>query len=242
VSETPRRTPAPTPTAELPAVRARRRRRRRARVALQLVVSVAAIWFITHPTAFPTLPDAEPLTPADNGITDSSLTDSSVTDRIGAAGGTTSFDTTTDDSPFGARHRRSAGTGALNAPFSHLPATRLLPGLPRLVPRGRLFRSIEERARAGERVAVSVTAYCLSGTTRRGNQVRDGIIAVDRALFPLGREVELFFGRKSYGRFMADDTGGAITGGRIDVWMADCAAARRFGRRRGYAQSVRRDP
>ena len=130
-------------------------------------------------------------------------------------------------------------SAALAAPFGRLPTT----GLPRtLVPKGRIFRSIEERARAGERVAVSVTAYCLQGRTRRGNLVREGIIAVDRTLFPLGREVELFFGRRSYGRYLADDTGGAITGGRIDVWMPDCAAARRFGRRRGYAQLVRRSP
>ena len=107
-----------------------------------------------------------------------------------------------------------------------------------LIPKGRLFRSIEERARAGERIAVSMTAYCLQGRTRRGNLVRDGIIAVDRKLFPLGREVDLFFGRRKYGRFLADDTGGVIKGGIIDVWMADCAAARRFGRRRGYAQLV----
>jgi 3D (Asp-Asp-Asp) domain-containing protein len=107
-----------------------------------------------------------------------------------------------------------------------------------LIPRGRLFRSIEERARAGERIAVSMTAYCLQGRTRRGNLVRDGIIAVDRKLFPLGREVDLFFGRRKYGRFLADDTGGVIKGGIIDVWMADCTAARRFGRRRGYAQLV----
>ena len=113
-------------------------------------------------------------------------------------------------------------------------------GLPSaFVPRGRLFRSIEERARAGERIAVSVTAYCLQGRTRRGNLVRDGIIAVDRKLFPLGREVDLFFGRSTYGRFLADDTGGVIKGAIIDVWISDCAAARRFGRRRGYAQLVR---
>jgi 3D (Asp-Asp-Asp) domain-containing protein len=118
-------------------------------------------------------------------------------------------------------------------------ATRFpLPALP--VPKGRLFRSIEERARAGERIAVSITAYCLQGRTRRGNLVRDGIIAVDRKLFPLGREVDLFIGRSSYGRFLADDTGGVIKGGIIDVWMADCKAARRFGRRRGYAQLVPR--
>lgn len=109
-----------------------------------------------------------------------------------------------------------------------------------VIPKGRLFRSIEERARAGERIAVSFTAYCLQGRTRRGNLVRDGIIAVDRKLFPLGREVDLYVGRKKYGRFLADDTGGVIKGGIIDIWMGDCTAARRFGRRRGYAQLVPR--
>lgn len=111
-----------------------------------------------------------------------------------------------------------------------------------LIPKGHIFRSIEERARAGERIAVTMTAYCLQGRTRRGNLVRDGIIAVDRKLFPLGREVDLFLGQKSYGRFLADDTGGVIKGGRIDIWMGDCTAARRFGRRRGYAQLVPRAP
>ncbi len=130
-----------------------------------------------------------------------------------------------------------ADTTTITSPFEAMPKS----GIPSaLVPRGRLFRSIEERARAGERIAVSMTAYCLQGRTRRGNLVRDGIIAVDRKLFPLGRDVDLFFGRKKYGRFLADDTGGVIKGGRIDVWMADCNAARRFGRRRGYAQLVRR--
>ncbi len=128
-------------------------------------------------------------------------------------------------------------TTTLGSPFDALPKA----ALPKvLTPTGRLFRSIEERARAGERIAVSITAYCLQGRTRRDNLVREGIIAVDRRLFPLGRDVDLFIGRAKYGRFLADDTGGAIKGGRIDVWMPDCGAARRFGRRRGYAQLVSR--
>lgn len=130
----------------------------------------------------------------------------------------------------------AAARARLAGPLSANPLTKSL------VPKGRLFRSIEERARAGERIAVSMTAYCLQGRTRRGNLVRDGIIAVDRRLFPLGREVDLFMGRTKYGRFLADDTGGVIKGGIIDIWMADCAAARRFGRRRGYAQLVSRTP
>jgi 3D (Asp-Asp-Asp) domain-containing protein len=143
------------------------------------------------------------------------------------------------DSLFGPRQpakRRGNDTAAVDAPFDALPR------LPVRAPAGRLFRTVEDRARAGERIAVSVTAYCLQGRTRRGNLVRAGIIAVDAALFPLGSDVDLFFGRSRYGRFRADDTGGAIRGARIDVWLADCTAARRFGRRRGYAQMVRATP
>ena len=37
-----------------------------------------------------------------------------------------------------------------------------------------------------------------------------GIVAADPQLFPLGRYVELYVGREYYGRFLVDDTGGAI--------------------------------
>ncbi len=158
-------------------------------------------------------PQSFPLLPPSDVSADSTVLDSRVAD-------TTGIDST---------RRDSAAILTQRIPLPTL-----------LLPKGRLFRSIEERARAGERVAVSLTAYCLQGRTRRGNLVRDGIIAVDRKLFPLGREVDLFIGRSNYGRFLADDTGGVIKGGIIDVWMADCTAARRFGRRRGYAQLVPR--
>lgn len=118
----------------------------------------------------------------------------------------------------------------------------LAPRLPVPVVRSHLFRSVEDRARAGERIAVSVTAYCLTGRTRLGTPVRDGIIAVDRALFPLGSMVELSLGRSEPLVVRAEDTGGAIRGARIDLWMADCQAARRFGRKRGYAALLRRRP
>ena len=206
-------TPPPSP-----AQQRRRRRRQRTRIALQLLIGAAAIWFVTHPSAFPTAPEPD--------VAD----DSTSVDSADTPG-----DTATTTVPLSALPK-SVLPKAL-VPKALVPKV-LVPKV--LVPKGRLFRSIEERARAGERIAVSITAYCLQGRTRRGNLVRDGIIAVDRSLFPLGRNVDLFLGPTRYGRFLADDTGGAIKGGRIDVWMEDCARARRFGRRRGYAQLVRR--
>jgi 3D (Asp-Asp-Asp) domain-containing protein len=93
---------------------------------------------------------------------------------------------------------------------------------------------------AGEPVPVVITAYCLSGTTRRGRYVRSGIIAADPRFFPLSRFVELYAGTRYLGRFLVDDTGSRIRGARIDVWMPTCREAVIFGRQRGTAVLVPR--
>jgi 3D (Asp-Asp-Asp) domain-containing protein len=90
----------------------------------------------------------------------------------------------------------------------------------------------------GEPVPVQLTAYCLEGTTRRDNLVREGIVAADPKLFPLGRYVELYIGRQYHGRFLIDDTGSRIRDGVLDIWTPSCRDARRFGRRRGTAVLV----
>jgi 3D (Asp-Asp-Asp) domain-containing protein len=94
--------------------------------------------------------------------------------------------------------------------------------------------------RRGEPVPVQLTAYCLQGTTRRDNLVREGIVAADPRLFPLGGYVEVYVGRKYHGRFLVDDTGGVIKEGILDIWTPSCREARRFGRRRGTAVLVAR--
>lgn len=90
-------------------------------------------------------------------------------------------------------------------------------------------------AREGERVAVEITSYCLRGMTRRDNWAREGIVAADPRIFPLGRYIELFVDGRYYGRFLVDDTGGKIIGPIIDVWMDSCRKSRIFGRRQGAA-------
>lgn len=96
------------------------------------------------------------------------------------------------------------------------------------------------RALTGEEVDVSLTAYCLRGLTRRDNPVRPGIVAADPRVFPLGSRVEVWAGRHYLGRFLVDDTGGAIKGNKLDVWTPECREARRFGRRQGKAVLVER--
>jgi 3D (Asp-Asp-Asp) domain-containing protein len=97
--------------------------------------------------------------------------------------------------------------------------------------------------RYGDPVPVEMTAYCLTKTqTRRGRYVRAGIIATDPKLFPLARYLELYVGRRYLGRFLIDDTGRLIKGNIIDIWMPTCREARIFGRRKGTAVLVPREP
>jgi 3D (Asp-Asp-Asp) domain-containing protein len=92
----------------------------------------------------------------------------------------------------------------------------------------------------GEPVPVHLTAYCLQGTTRRDHLVRHGIVAADPKLFPLGRYLEVYVGRKYFGRFLIDDTGSKIRNGILDIWTPSCREARLFGRQRGTAVLVPR--
>ena len=98
----------------------------------------------------------------------------------------------------------------------------------------------ENPLRYGDPVPVELTAYCLQGKTRRDRYVRQGIVAADPRLFPLGRYIELYVGRKYHGRFLVDDTGGRIREGILDIWTPTCREARLFGRRRGTAVLVPR--
>ena len=98
----------------------------------------------------------------------------------------------------------------------------------------------DEPLHYGDPVPVQITAYCLQGTTRRDRYVRQGIVAADPRLFPLGRYVELYVGRIYYGRFLVDDTGAKIRDGVLDIWTPTCRDARLFGRQHGTAVLVPR--
>jgi 3D (Asp-Asp-Asp) domain-containing protein len=97
------------------------------------------------------------------------------------------------------------------------------------------------RAVAGEEVPISLTQYCLKGTTRRGRWVRPGIVAADPRIFPLARYVEVFLGTKYLGRYLVDDTGNNVIGATLDIWTPSCGQAARFGRQYGRAVLVARD-
>lgn len=76
----------------------------------------------------------------------------------------------------------------------------------------------------------TATAYCLRGRTAMGHGVRRGIIAADPRVLRLGSRVNLTAGPYS-GQYLVSDTGGAVRGRKIDIWVPNCSEARRFGRR-----------
>lgn len=71
------------------------------------------------------------------------------------------------------------------------------------------------------------TAYSLRGRTASGEMVRQGIIAADPRILPLGTVVHI----DGLGTYIVKDTGGGIKGARIDIWMPSRSNAIQFGRR-----------
>lgn len=76
---------------------------------------------------------------------------------------------------------------------------------------------------------MTATAYCEpGGRTATGADVRWGIIAVDPSVISLGKNVYV----DGYGEARALDTGGAIIGNRIDLYMNSQEAAAAWGVRK----------
>jgi 3D (Asp-Asp-Asp) domain-containing protein len=76
----------------------------------------------------------------------------------------------------------------------------------------------------------TATAYCLKGRTASGAGVRRGIVAADSRVLPLGTRISLNAGSYS-GSYLVADTGGAVKGRKLDIWVPSCSEAIRFGRR-----------
>ncbi|MGH2400332.1 MAG: 3D domain-containing protein, partial [bacterium] len=84
----------------------------------------------------------------------------------------------------------------------------------------------------GARLRFTATAYCKGTTTASGVQVRTGIAASDPDLLPVGSVVQMDNLPEKYkGIYTIMDTGPAVQGRKIDVYMWSCYEALDFGRR-----------
>jgi len=87
--------------------------------------------------------------------------------------------------------------------------------------------------------SVTATAYCQSGTTQSGTRARTGIVAADPRVLPVGTVLRIL--DSSYaGIYTVLDTGSAVKGRHIDIFIPDCAAAQKFGERSVRVQVLRR--
>ena len=79
---------------------------------------------------------------------------------------------------------------------------------------------------------MTATAYCEHGRTKSGARTRDGIVAADPRRLPLGTRLQIIAPGKPYaGTYTVMDTGSGVKGRELDIFMASCGRAKRFGRR-----------
>ena len=88
-----------------------------------------------------------------------------------------------------------------------------------------------ERAAPTEVQTFSATAYSIEGTTKSGAQTRTGIVAADPRVLPLGSRIRVREAGAYDGEYVVHDTGPAIKGREIDIYVPNDAEAKRFGRR-----------
>ena len=84
----------------------------------------------------------------------------------------------------------------------------------------------------GARLSFSATAYCKGITTSSGVPAQSGVAASDPSLLPVGSVVEIDASDARYnGIYTVMDTGPAVQGRQVDLYMWNCNEALQFGRR-----------
>jgi 3D (Asp-Asp-Asp) domain-containing protein len=84
------------------------------------------------------------------------------------------------------------------------------------------------------------TAYSLQGKTASGRRARPGIVAADPRILPIGSRIRVSGAGAYSGEYRVEDTGRAIKGHEIDIFIPNAAEARRFGRRAVHVEVISR--
>jgi 3D (Asp-Asp-Asp) domain-containing protein len=84
----------------------------------------------------------------------------------------------------------------------------------------------------GSRLAFSASAYCKGLVTASGVAVQSGVAAADPELLPVGSVIEIdSLPQKYNGIYTVMDTGPAVQGRLLDLYMWSCNEALQFGRK-----------
>ena len=85
------------------------------------------------------------------------------------------------------------------------------------------------------------TAYCDKGPTKSGVRAQSGVVAADPRVLPIGTVLRIVAPGQPYeGEYTVRDTGSAVRGRTLDIFMPSCARALRFGRRTVHVKILRR--
>lgn len=84
------------------------------------------------------------------------------------------------------------------------------------------------------------TAYTIEGKTAAGTRTRDGIVAADPRILPLGTRIRVHHAGRYSGVYVVTDTGRTIKGREIDIYIRDNKEARQFGRKRVKVELLER--
>jgi uncharacterized protein YabE (DUF348 family) len=104
----------------------------------------------------------------------------------------------------------------------------------------KVTQEVSRSGTPGDWVTFSSTAYTAncngcSGVTATGLDLKanpgSNVVAVDPNVIPLGSIIEIKHNGRILGQYRAADTGGAITGRKIDIFMAERSDALRWGRK-----------
>jgi len=82
-----------------------------------------------------------------------------------------------------------------------------------------------------QQLPFTATAYCIGHTTSSGAPVSAGVVAADPKVLPIGTVIRIAGATPYNGTYRVLDTGPRVRNRQVDLYIADCAAARRFGRR-----------
>jgi 3D (Asp-Asp-Asp) domain-containing protein len=93
------------------------------------------------------------------------------------------------------------------------------------------LRETTAKPAPGARLAFSATAYCKGDTTASGAAIHKGIAAADPDLLPVGSVVQIESPSDRYnGIYTVLDTGPAVQGRQVDLYIWSCYEALEFGR------------
>jgi 3D (Asp-Asp-Asp) domain-containing protein len=89
----------------------------------------------------------------------------------------------------------------------------------------------QARTRKSRVMTFEATANSVEGTTASGRGQRTRLVAADPDVLPLGTRIRVLDAGPFSGVYTVADTGPKVQGRKIDFYLPDDAAAKRFGKR-----------